>query len=305
VGGVFATSLMKGFEMRIILVHGINQEGKNEAKIKKEWLEDLKHGLGRAEIAADVDVHAPFYGDLLKQLTDGTGPAAVAQGTGGALDTEELMFFSSALNEQAQAAGVERKDILAEERAQAAGAPVEQSLLMNRRLNAVLRALEKISPVHGDVVMRFLRQAYAYLKKPGVAGKVDAIVRPVLDTEPAIIVAHSLGTIVTFKLLRTLALEGRPIDVPLFVTVGSPLPLTAVQAALGPAFLCPKGVGRWLNAVDPADVIALGQGLDKSNFADGIDNIRDIQHTDDNPHSIQGYLGDRRVALPIAIESGI
>lgn len=291
--------------MRIVLVHGINQEGKSEAKIRAEWLQDLKHGLGGTGIAADIDVHAPFYGDLLKQLTDGAGSAAAAQGTGGALDTDELMFLSSALNEQAQAAGVERKDIMAEERAQAAGAPVEQSLLMNRRLNAVLRALEKVSPVHGDVVMHLLRQAYAYLKKPGVGGQVDAVVRPVLDAGPAIIVAHSLGTVVTFKLLRTLALEGRPLSVPLFVTAGSPLPLMAVQAALGPAFLRPQGVGRWLNAVDPADVIALGQGLDKSNFADGIENILDIRHVDDNPHSIQGYLGDSRVASAIAGGSGI
>jgi hypothetical protein len=296
---------MRGFEMRIVLVHGINQEGKSEAAIKAEWLADLKRGLGRAEIAADIDIRAPFYGDLLKQLTDGAEPLAVEQGLGGVPDTDELMFLSSALNEQAQAVGVERKDIMAEERALAAGGPVEQSLLMNRRLNAVLRALEKVSPVHGAVVMRLLRQAYAYLKKPGVGGQVDAIVRPVLDAGPAIIVAHSLGTVVTFKLLRTLALERRPLHVPLFVTVGSPLPLMAVQAALGPAFLRPLGVDRWLNAVDPADVIALGQGLDKSNFADGIDNIRDVKHADDNPHGIEGYLGDGRVAEAIATGSGI
>jgi hypothetical protein len=290
--------------MRIVLVHGINQEAKSEAKIKAEWMEALKYPL-RREIAAGVDLRAPFYGDLLKQLTDGGGPAAVAQGAGSSPDADELMFLSSALNEQAQALGVERKDIIAEERAQAAGAPVEQSLLMNRRLIAVLRALEKISPVHGDVVMRFLRQAYAYLKRPGVGGQVDAVVRPVLDAGPAIIVAHSLGTVVTFKLLRTLALEGRPLSVPLFVTLGSPLPLMAIQAALGPAFFRPQGVGGWLNAVDPSDVISLGQGLDKSNFADGIENVRDIQHTDDNPHSIQGYLGDTRVASAIATDGDI
>jgi hypothetical protein len=290
--------------MRIVLVHGINQEGKSEAAIKTEWLDGLKRALGRTEIAADIDVRAPFYGDLLKQLTDGAGPGAVAQGAGTA-DTDEQIFLSSALNEQAQAAGVTRRDIMAEERAQAAEGPVEQSLLMNRRLNAVLRALEKVSPVHGGVVMRLLQQAYAYLKKPGVGGQVDAVVRPVLDAGPAIIVAHSLGTVVTFKLLRTLALEGRPASVPLLVTVGSPLPLMAVQAALGPAFLRPQGVGRWLNAVDPSDVIALGQGLDKTNFADGIDNICDIQHTDNNPHSILGYLGDTRVASAIVTASGI
>lgn len=290
--------------MRIVLVHGISQEGKSEDKIKTEWLAALKTGLGR-DVHAGIDIRAPFYGDLLARLTAGTGATAVAQGVGDAIDQDEAQFLSSALNEQAQAAGVTRKDIIAEERAQVTGAAVEQSLLMNRRLNAVLRALQKVSPFHGSIAMSLLGQAYAYLKKPGVGGQVDAIVRPVLDSGPAIIVAHSLGTIVTFKLLRTLALEGRPLNVPLFLTVGSPLPLTAIQAALGPAFVRPQGVGRWLNAVDPADVIALGQGLDKSNFADGIENILDIKNDDDNPHAIKGYLGDKRVAAAIAAASGI
>jgi hypothetical protein len=109
--------------------------------------------------------------------------------------------------------------------------------------------------------------------------------------------------VVTFKLLRQLALEGRPLRVPLYVTLGSPLPLMAVQAALGPAFVVPSGVDRWLNAVDPDDLIALGRGLDPTNFTTGVQNVLDIRNIPGNPHSIEGYIGDTRVSQAILASS--
>ena len=286
--------------MRLILVHGINQEGKSESAIKEEWLSALGRGLGGANGTAALDVRAPFYGDRLAQLTSGSVIRATAQGVADTSDMNEIIFTAAALSEQAQAAGVSSKAIAAEERANVGGA-VEQGFPMNRRVNAIVRVLERISPLHGDFVMRLLQQAYAYLKRPGISDSIDAIVRPILDTGgPAVVVAHSLGTVVTFKLLRQLGLENRPIEVPLLVTVGSPLTLMAVQAALGPAFIIPNGIRRWLNAVDPADFIALGRGLDATTFTDGIENIPDVHNIPDNPHAIIGYLGDSRVASAIA-----
>jgi hypothetical protein len=292
--------------MRLILVHGINQEGKSENVIKQEWLSSLDAGLGRPGASANLNVAAPFYGDA---LAAGSGPkftGVVAQGADA--DSGENTFLASALQEQAQALGASSRQISAEERALAAeagSAVVEQNLLMNRRLNAVLRVIEKLSPMHGEIVMSLLKQAYVYLKRPGVRDVVDALVRPVLDAGPAIVASHSLGTVVTFRLLRELALEGRPIEVPLYVTLGSPLPLMAVQAALGPAFVIPKGVKRWFNAVNLDDLISLGRGLDASNFTLGIDNLTDIKTVDDDPHSIKGYIGDKRVGATILEAYGV
>jgi hypothetical protein len=294
--------------MRLVLVHGINQEGKSEAALKAEWIGHIDSGLGRPGATASLDVAMPFYGDRLAELTRGPQGRTVAQGASGTPDTSEAAFLAAALTEQAQAAGIGAKAIAAEERALAgrqAGVAVEQGFPMDRRINAIVSVLERVSPLHGDVVMRLLKQAYVYLKQPGASGAIEAIVRPVLDAGPAVIVGHSLGTVVTFKLFRQLALENRPITVPLYVTLGSPLPLMAVQAALGPAFSVPSGVGRWLNAVDPDDFIALGRGLDRANFADGIDNILDIENVTGDAHAIQGYLRERRVASAIGAACGI
>jgi hypothetical protein len=282
--------------MRLVLVHGINQEGKSEDLIKTEWLEALEAGLGQSGVTRGLDVRAPFYGNTLAQASGPRFTGVVVQGQ--SADTDETAFLAAALSEQAQAAGAGSRAIALEERALAeeAGTSVAaQGFPMDRRLNAILRAIERLSPLHGEVCMSLLKQAYAYLKRPGANNVVDAIVRPVLDAGPAVVVAHSLGTVVTFKLLRQLALEGRPLRIPLYVTLGSPLPLMAVQAALGPAFLIPPGVDRWVNAVDPDDLIALGRGLDATNFTAGIQNLLDIRNVPGDPHSIKGYIGDKRV----------
>jgi hypothetical protein len=286
--------------MRLVLVHGISQEGKSEESIKAEWLACLGRapgGIGATEL---LDVRAPFYGDALALASGPNFAGVVVQGQSN--DADETIFLATALSEQAQAAGAGAKTIAAEERAiiEEDGVSVAaQGFPMDRRLNAVLRVIERLSPLHGEVCMSLLKQAYAYLKRPGVKDIVDAIVRPVLDAGPAVVVSHSLGTVVTFKLLRQLTLEGRPLQVPLFITLGSPLPLMAVQAALGPAFFVPSGVDRWINAVDPNDLISLGRGLDPTNFTTGIQNVTDIRNIPGNPHAITGYIGDARISAAI------
>jgi hypothetical protein len=293
---------------RLVLVHGINQQGKSADTLRREWLGHLNRALVNPDAFRDVDVVAPFYGDELERLAGGGDVVAVSQGPDGTPNSDEAAFLAGALLETAMAAGIGPSEIAAEQRLlaqQAGNLPQEQNIVMNRRLNAIVRVLEKLSPLHGAIVMRVLKQAYSYLKRPSTTAGVDAIVRPTLEQMPSVIVSHSLGTIVTFKLLRRMALEGKLLAVPLYVTVGSPLPLLAVQAALGPVFGRPPGVQRWLNALDPDDFITLGKPLDDSTFAGGIDNIVDVENDPENGHAISGYLGDVRVASAIARACGV
>lgn len=277
--------------MRLILVHGINQQGKSEEIIRANWLSQLEVGLGRS-LSDTVQVFAPFYGDKLHELTTNVDGNVVTQGGGNwQAEGEEVAFFSSALGEIALAAGIGKNEIEIEQRSAAGDiSPVEQGIIMNRRFNAMARLLERVSPFQGAMVMRLLRQANCYLKKPGVGNQIDAIVRPVVDIEPAVIIAHSLGTVVAFKILRQLALERRAVHVPLFVTLGSPLGLKAVKAALGPKFSRPPGVERWLNAVDSDDFVTLGKGLDARTFSADIENFTDIENDEHDPHSTQLIL---------------
>ena len=121
-----------------------------------------------------------------------------------------------------------------------------------------------------------------------------------LEKGPMIVAAHSLGTVVTFKLLRALGQAGRQSQTHLYVTLGSPLGLRAVSSALGLPFMIPDGVTNWLNAVEPDDSVTLGKALDANTFTGGIENILDISSASViSPHDAEGYLKDIRVARRI------
>lgn len=285
--------------MRLIFLHGIHQNGRDPVAMTREWIADLEVGLGRPGALSTVDVVLPFYGDALvaaAQLRSG----AIAQGGGADADRELARFLADGLEEQAAGAGVPRAEIAAEQEAAAAsGDVVPQGFPMDRRINAIVNILERISPLRGDLALRLLGQAHAYLRKPHVRRTVDDLVRPVLAGGPMVLVTHSLGTIVGFALLREAARAGQPFDVPLFVTLGSPLTLATVQRAIGPSFATPDGTGHWLNLRDPDDFISLNRDLSSPPFGP-IENVSDFDNPGDNAHAIPGYLTHRRTAQAIA-----
>lgn len=294
--------------MRLVLVHGIHQDGKDPDALKAEWIEDLEKGMGRPGALAGVQVDMPFYGDILVQAMARGPSGAIAQGSSAADDNELAAFLAAGLAEQAEASGISRGAITAEQASAAAGAPVvavEQGFPMSRRINAIVSLLEKISPFRGDLAVRLLAQAHHYLRKPHVAAAVDACVKPALAGNQMVLITHSLGTVVSFKLLREFAAAGRPASVPLFATCGSPLPLATVQGALGPPFGVPVGVGHWINLRDPDDVISLDRGLEPPLFPGPIENRRDFDNEGNDAHAIPGYLRDQKLAQAVADVLGL
>lgn len=295
--------------MRLVLVHGINQQNKDPDELRRTWIADLEKGLGRPGAFAGIDVAMPFYGDILFDLANSKPSGAIAQGANADEDRALADFLAEGLNEQATAAEISASAIREEqERLVAEAAEVEavaQGFPMSRRINAIVGLLEKISPFRGDLAVRLLDQAYAYLKKPHVGPAVDAKVIPELEGDPLVLVTHSLGTVVSFKLLRALAHAGRPANVPLYVTLGSPLTLSTVQRALGPSFATPPGVNRWINARDPDDFISLNRSLGAPLFSDDIENIADFENPGKDAHAIPGYLSHPPVAKAIARALGL
>jgi hypothetical protein len=82
-------------------------------------------------------------------------------------------------------------------------------------------------------------------------------------------------------------------DIPLFLTLGSPLGIRAISQQLETPLAKPRGVRRWVNARDPRDVVAL-HPLD-SNYFDinpPIEDFSGVDNFDPNRHSIEGYLAD-------------
>ena len=112
--------------------------------------------------------------------------------------------------------------------------------------------------------------------------------------DPLIVVAHSLGTIITYDVLSADEFKAR--DIRLLVTAGSPLGISNVMTRLrdgqGPGTI-PAEIESWSNFCDRLDPVAiLGQSL--GDKFPPFDFVHDVSHVDNpaaNNHDLTGYLG--------------
>jgi pimeloyl-ACP methyl ester carboxylesterase len=162
-----------------------------------------------------------------------------------------------------------------------------------------VRLLDRnLSDISQTTIEVFLRDVYLYLKSPPVRESIDAIVSAMLKPDTAVVVGHSLGSVVAYNILNAATIK-----VPLYVTVGSPLGIRAIRNTLSP-ITNPSGAKGWYNALDTRDIVAL-YPLDKDNFdvAPAITNYTGVHNWTDNRHGIIGYLDDADVAK--AIRAGL
>ena len=283
--------------MKLVMIHGRAQEGKNPVTLKKEWEDALQYGLARANatLPTGAVIELPFYGDKLDQLVRQTntplGGDANAKGT--ATDGEPALR-GEMLEQMAAAMGVTRADIEREY----AGAAQEKGPANWNWVQAILQAMDRVPGVNSAAIDLFTRDVYVYLTYPGVRAQIDSIVAAAIGNEPCVVLAHSLGTVVAYNVLLKRA--SSPV-VPQFVTVGSPLGINGIKRHLDSPLRSPSCVERWFNAYDDRDVVALAP-LDAAHFdvAPPIENKNDVLNFTDNRHGIAGYLADPVVAATIS-----
>lgn len=173
---------------------------------------------------------------------------------------------------------------------------VERGAVNWEWVQAIARILERKVPGLGRLGLSFVRQVDGYLTRPHIRKAVDEMVEPHLLCGSTVVVSHSLGTIIAYRLLRKAKKKAK---VPLFVTLGSPLGIDIVKRHLRPPGLTvPEGVKRWLNGTDERDYVALHARLDRKTFAEGIENVSDIDNRND-AHAIADYLSDSTICWRI------
>lgn len=277
--------------MNVLMIYGIGQEGSTQQILTDKWTKSLHRvAPGLLESAA---VSMAYYGTTLADWTTGKMKAAVGMGVDDTHvdigDDEELKFLASALEEAlVESGGGEAEIEAALEEADSNAVPMDT--FFGRRLVGLVRALENIAPAKGSILLRVVKQGHTYLTAPGAGAAVDAIVRPYLQRSPQVLITHSLGTVIAFKLLREMEAQGKDVEIPLLITMGSPLGLGAVKEKLGPPRRKPSFVKRWTNFYDPSDFVALGKDLDESTFAAGIENDGTVDNQTSNAHGVIGYL---------------
>jgi hypothetical protein len=282
--------------MRLLLVHGRDQQGQDPEKLKADWLAALDKGLQKSglKLPADIAVDFPFYGDKLdafaRQLDLPPDPAAIAKGS--PVFDEYHEFRRQVADEMRLHTGITDDQIRAEMDPVAAK---EKGLENWGWVQAIVRLLDRnFTSVSAATIEVFLRDVYLYVKRTAVRNVIDKMVADMLKPDTTVVVGHSLGTVVAYNALGAAARK-----VPLYVTVGSPLGIRAIRNTLLP-ISNPVGAKGWYNAYDAHDIVSL-YPLDKDNFdvAPAIANNGMVQNWTDNKHSIAGYLDDANVAKTV------
>jgi hypothetical protein len=286
---------------QLMFVHGRAQEKKDAAALKGEWIAAFREGLSKSGLDLSISenmIRFPYYGQTLYDLVSNVPPEKVAQVIvkGENADEQQRAFVRAVIQEVRDKAGITDAEIAAV----AGQAVVTKGPLNWEWLHAVLRAIEQTVPgASGAAIAVATNDVYQYLFNIGIRDAIEEGIRKAMQPDAdTVIVGHSLGTVVAYSLLRR---EGKSSGwkVPLYVTLGCPLGVSAIKRALAPN-RHPECVGDWFNALDVRDIVAL-YPLDEDTFpiTPSIENKIDVNNQTENRHGISGYLNDKEVAKRI------
>ncbi|MBR8832697.1 MAG: hypothetical protein DSM106950_01300 [Stigonema ocellatum SAG 48.90 = DSM 106950] len=249
----------KDTRVKIVGVHGINQEFRGSYTIHDQWLPALKDGLDRvgATLESDNEFRCAFYGDLFRgSPKSGTG---IPNYDASDIDSD----WEKELLEQwwEEAAKVE-DDIKG---------PSERSREKARAPRSVQNALIALSGseffgcVAEKIVIFFLKQIRGYLHDQDLRKQIRHRVAKEIDQDTRVLVGHSLGSIVCYETLC----EHPEWPVKVLVTLGSPLGIKRlIFDRLQPSPHADSGLGhwpgsveKWVNIADAGDIVALEKQL--------------------------------------------
>jgi hypothetical protein len=252
---------------------------------------------------ADLRYSQPLPESAVSPLaSDGPLPVPESAGGGGSTAAPET-FVEAVLQEVASSLG----RAAPESGPEAAASPPPSLAAWGQRMTYVADALARgaapsaaepeVFPgpravrqaVFRALVERALQDVYAYFFG-GQREPVQDRLREVLSAVdgPVVVVAHSLGSVVAHDVLRSW--QGPAREVPLLVTLGSPLGTEEIQDLLVRPLQVPAGTGRWLNACDRRDVVALDPTLRREFPPAELVTDSIVDNDSDNHHGIEPYL---------------
>jgi hypothetical protein len=276
----------------VVGIHGIAQQAKGPEILRTEWEPALRDGVTLACGAiAEGSFACAFYGSLFRPagtVRAGADPHFYPSD----VTKEEAELLSAFLGE---AARVEPDRVPAGDLR--AGTPTS--------VQAVLRMLARTRFFGGladRVMIGDLKQVTRYLKEPEIRAQAQKAVDDVVTEDTRVVVAHSLGSVVTFEALHTYFGSARWKNVATLVTLGSPLGIPKLifdrlqpEPAVGKG-KWPPGIKRWVNISDDGDVVALTKKLGPLFGADLIDIRIDNGAT---AHDVRPYLTARETGEAI------
>jgi pimeloyl-ACP methyl ester carboxylesterase len=239
---------------RIVGIHGMGQQLRGPEVLHAAWAPALRDGvsLSGAEPPDSADLEIAFYGDLFRPK----GGKALGEPPYMAADVAE--GFETDLLE-AWWAGVAASDD------RAPGAEANTKVRTTRTVQRALNALSQSRYFAGlseRVIIGFIKQVHLYLNDDVVRAEVQARVERVVGPDTAVLVGHSLGSVVAYE--AACAHPGWDLAL---VTLGCPLGIrNLVFDRLRPSpedgfGVFPVSAATWTNVADTGDVVALEKRL--------------------------------------------
>lgn len=285
--------------MRLLLVHGIGQGGKKATDLEKVWTDTLRDGYKNADIPYPdhLSVDFAFYGDALDARVAKSKlplPRQIVP-KGGEAPSPYEEFLRSSLKEIKESAKISDADVASE----AGDIPATEKGIANWRLTqAIARLIDKRhTGFASDTIEKYLRDVYLYVANRNAQREINAIIEDKLTDEPTVVIGHSLGSVVAYKVLLE---QGAKVKLRRYITVGSPLGIKTISSKLGVLKYPPADL-TWYNAYDEGDIVALNPLEDPWFKTDpAISNYNQVRNDTDNQHGIIGYLNDATVARSVA-----
>ncbi|WP_248870731.1 hypothetical protein [Streptomyces sp. HNA39] len=284
--------------VRVVGVHGIGQSKTSQHQLTADWGRALKRGIDSLpDVTACVaSLEVPHWTALMARGTDRLGPEDDLFGESVPMDPAEEEFVAEVFADLVRPEDV----VFAETQPLATLGPPK---LWSPRLTRLAMAYDRRRPGGGvQFMVRRMREVRYYLTKPALAAEVRAFIRDGFTPDAAVVIGHSLGSVIAYDLLRhkEVGAAGTGSALHTLVTCGSPLGIPAVRRLMGitdgtPLQLAPHI--RWVNVFDPDDFITGGAGL--SAVARELTEAQ-VDNGIGDPHSALRYLRSVPVARAVA-----
>ncbi|MBF7682874.1 hypothetical protein I2F27_05960 [Acinetobacter sp. B5B] len=277
--------------MKVIFIHGINQQNLDKHTFKTHWQNVVSLGLHKNDLELDhtkTMLEFPFYGDILTQYN-----------LKNAINLDTMKPHWNFLDRLAHLHPHKKlnNDIL----------PILphyqydikmglrerffqfSQMTKDRALKEMVILLNHFPNFHESLVEKFIAEAYLYWYQATFRHAIHTRIKACFDPkEKHIVVAHSLGTIVAYNLLHELSAD---YQIERFITLASPLPFNVVQKNIKAPMSRPHGLhGDWYNFYSKDDYLTtFPMSPPLFDFEPRVHN-KLITTFVDKPHEIIGYL---------------
>jgi hypothetical protein len=260
----------------VVAVHGIAQQNKGPQVLATEWGPALRDGVRQSSVELDPqDLACAFYGGVYR-------PAG----------SELLLLLWQ------EAARVEPERVTAPDAKVRAATPGSVQVALR-----VLAHSRFFAGLAERAFIGALKQVRLYLKDPKIRAAARAAVDAAVTEQTRVLVAHSLGSVVTYEALHQYGATPRWAHIRTLVTLGSPLGIpNLIFHALDPEPQNGRGawpgrIEHWTNISDDGDVVALVKKLGPL-FGDALVDMRVVNGA--TAHDVMPYLTAAETGRAIA-----